>query len=83
MDWQRETHLRCTVIDWWISRVKNEEVFERMGVGKEIWRTLIRRTVQMIGHSLRHVRMIMLLIEEIIKGKSYKRKGLRRDRLEN
>lgn len=42
----------------WIEKVRNEKVLEKTGTKREIWNTIVRRRVKMIGHNLRYPGML-------------------------
>ena len=38
----------------WMDRITNEEVLERIGERRTLWKSLRKRRGQMMGHTLRH-----------------------------
>ena len=59
-----------------IDRITNEEVLERIGERRTLWKSLRKRRGQMMGHTLRHGGSL----RDILEGKVRKKKG--RSRLE-
>ena len=54
----------------WVDRITNEEILNRNGERRTIWRNLTRRRDRMIGHILRHPGLIQLVFEGSVGGKN-------------
>ena len=42
----------------WMDRITNEELLGRIGERRTLWKSLRKRRVQMMGHTLRHEKRI-------------------------
>uniref|UniRef100_A0A2S2PJ80 Endonuclease-reverse transcriptase n=1 Tax=Schizaphis graminum TaxID=13262 RepID=A0A2S2PJ80_SCHGA len=62
----------------WMDRITNKEVLDRITEAKLIWKNIVRRRNEWIGHIMRHEGLLKLIIEGCIDGKN--RRG--RPRLE-
>ena len=47
----------------WIDRIPNEEVLERIGERRTLWKSMRKRRAQMMGHTLRHRRLFGDILE--------------------
>ena len=54
----------------WVDRVTNEEVLNRIGEERSLWRNLTKRRDRMIGHYLRHPGLVNLVLEGSVWGKN-------------
>jgi len=55
-----------------MDRITNEEVLERTTGGKLIWRNIVKRRNEWIGHIMRHEGLLKLIIEGSIEGKNHR-----------
>jgi|AKYZ01.1.fsa_nt_gi Reverse transcriptase (RNA-dependent DNA polymerase). len=53
----------------WTDRVRNEEVLARMGCGMCLWRSIVRRRTELIGHTLRHESLLKTVLEGRVEGR--------------
>jgi len=44
-----------------------------MSEGKLLWKSIVKRRNECIGHIIRHERLLKLIIEESVEGKNHKR----------
>jgi len=55
----------------WTDRITNEEVLERVSESKSIWKSVLqKRRNELIGRTLRHDGLLLLILEGIIDGKN-------------
>lgn len=54
----------------WSDKVRNEDVLERVGEERSIWKTIVRRRTRLVGHILRHPGIVNTAIEGSIEGKN-------------
>ena len=56
-----------------MDRITNEEVLERIGERRTLWKSLRKRRAQMMGYTLRHRRG---LNRDILEGEMRKKRGM-------
>jgi len=55
----------------WMNRVTNVEVLESVLEGKLLWKNIVRRRNEWIGHIMRHNGLLKLIIEGKVGGNNH------------
>lgn len=56
----------------WVDKVTNEEVLRRIGEGRELWKSIRKRRMELVGHILRHNSIVRTIMEGYVEGGRYR-----------
>lgn len=48
--------------------MSNSNVLDKIDINRKIWRTRVKRRIRMIGHNLRHLGIVSLMLEGMMEG---------------
>lgn len=56
----------------WMEKIINKEFFERISEGRLLWKSIVKRRNEWIGHIIRHKGFLRLIIEGSVEEKNHR-----------